>query len=289
MISYFFINIIKSVRRVIVIFRMGVESISNMQIHSWNVIQEFDKIMNLYMGVSNIEDYDLSGEHILPFFKKVDMIINNILNFVYYLLGKTNNIVKCSSPIQDDKINIINIQPKKYDEKYDEKYDLLEQREINEEDIKCLQNKIIIENTPNGNVIMFFDYDKKSFQYYSDFSIPYSFLESVSKKYCILQSNSIYRQIKMDASINDFSIIKNSTTALLQSKSKSFAKLKSYNNSSHNVGIPSNTKQQPTELKIVEKDIVRYTHLGKTTNFSFLKNEIPKHKHISYKDFVSTK
>jgi hypothetical protein len=285
MISYFFVNIIKSIRRVVVILHRGIETMHNIQLHTFNVIQEFDKITSLYMGIDNIDNYDISGEPILPFYKKVNMIFCDILQFIYYLLGKSNNIQKCS--ISNDDIQ--NIQPKNYNEKYNEKYSFLEQKELNEEEIKYLQNKIIIENTPNGNVIMFFDYDKKSFQYYSDFSIPYSFLESVSKKYCILQSNSIYRQIKMDAPINEFSIIKNSTTAL-QSKSKSFAKLKSYNNSSSNMGIPNNTKQhQPTELKIIEKDIVRYTHLGKTSNFSFLKNEIPKHKPISYKDFISNK
>lgn len=164
-----------------------------------------------------------------------------------------------------------------YDDKYDTKYNKLETIVLNKDEIDMLPTKYIMEYTPLGNVIMYFDYDKKSFQYYSDFSVPYKFLECVSKKFCIINQNKIYREIKMDVDENEFSIVRNSSSSL-QNKSKPFAKLKSYNN--------SNSSTKHSELKIIQKDIVRYTHLGKISNFSFIKNTIPKFKPISYKDFI---
>jgi len=178
-----------------------------------------------------------------------------------------------------EKKDRVDTQPvKNYEEKYDEKYDTLEAISLEKEELDMLPNKFVMETTPVGNVVMYFDYDKRAFQYYSDFSVPYKFLECVSKKFCIVNKNKIYREIKMEMDVNEFSIVRNSTETL-QTKSKAFAKLKSYNNST-----VKNQRQE--KLKIVQKDIVRYTHLGKLCNFSFVKNTIKKFKPISYKDFM---
>jgi hypothetical protein len=173
---------------------------------------------------------------------------------------------------------------KMYDDKYDDKYETLEAIPLEESDIDMLSNKFVMESTPVGNVVMYFDYDKRAFQYYSDFSVPYKYLECVSKKYCIVNKNKVYREIKMEVDVNEFSIVRNSSYTL-QTKSKSFAKLKSYNNSTPRNPTVKNHKQE--KLKIIQKDIVRYTHLGKLCNFSFVKNDTPKFKPISYKDFMT--
>ena len=52
--------------------------------------------------------------------------------------------------------------------------------------MNSLQNNFILENTPNGNVIMVYNNNKNGFSYYSDKSINNKYLESVCKKYCIL-------------------------------------------------------------------------------------------------------
>lgn len=197
-------------------------------------------------------------------------------NFFNIFFTKQDNENENEKVVENKKI---------YDDKYDTKYNNLEAIELNKYEIDMLPNKYIMEYTPLGNVIMYFDYDKKSFQYYSDFSIPYKFLECVSKKFCIINKNKVYREIKMVVDENEFSIVRNSSSSL-QNKSKSFAKLKSYNNSNPSIkGVPS---MKHSELKIIQKDIVRYTHLGKISNFSFIKNTTPKFKAISYKDFIKT-
>ena len=222
----------------------------------------------IYPSGSNVNLDNTFPTTIYTFFTKI---------FYLFFMKPDNDYIEEKKNVGDVKKN--------YDDKYDIKYDMLKTNKLDEDDIKILPNKYVMEYTPIGNVVMFFDYDKKAFQYYSDFSVPYKYLECVSKKFCIMNKNRVYRDIKMEVDVNDFSIVRNSSSSL-QNKSKSFAKLKSYNNSNTSIkGVPS-TKH--TELKIIQKDIVRYTHLGKLSNFSFVKNTISKFKPISYKDYVKT-
>jgi len=46
-----------------------------------------------------------------------------------------------------------------------------------------LSNNFVIENTPQGNVLMHYNKQKESFTYYSDLTIPYRYLEVVARKY----------------------------------------------------------------------------------------------------------
>ena len=48
------------------------------------------------------------------------------------------------------------------------------------------KSNLLIESTPRGNVIMYYDVDKQSFSYYSDTnSIPYPMLNAISMKYVL--------------------------------------------------------------------------------------------------------
>ena len=51
---------------------------------------------------------------------------------------------------------------------------------------KIWKTHILYEPTPRGNVIMYYDVYKYGFTYYSDQTIPYSILNAVAMKYCIL-------------------------------------------------------------------------------------------------------
>jgi len=49
------------------------------------------------------------------------------------------------------------------------------------------ETNILLENTPRGNIVMFYNVDKQCFSYYSDTnSIPYSILNAVSMKYVLI-------------------------------------------------------------------------------------------------------
>jgi hypothetical protein len=241
-----------------------------------------------YTTATFFDIMDIYQDGDMKIFDYVYSYVNTLFTNMYYLLFM-NPFIDLNYDDNDDKIenkkNDIEIKKIVYDVKYDDKYDSLEAIQLNEEEMSMLPSKFVMESTPVGNVIMYFDYDKKAFQYYSDFSVPYKYLECVSKKFCIVNKNKIYRDIKMEVDVNEFSIVRNSSSSL-QNKSKSFAKLKGYNNS--NPSIKNGRSGKQAELKIIQKDIVRYTHLGKICNFSFVKNTVPKFKPVSYKDFMKS-
>jgi len=69
---------------------------------------------------------------------------------------------------------------------YEDKY-----KEFPSENLPVKPNNILIEQTPIGNVIMF--YNKSRFEFYADKTIPYRFLETVARKYvCMFKCKDIY-------------------------------------------------------------------------------------------------
>ena len=129
------------------------------------------------------------------------------LIYTFFYLKKVLNINKNANEkmIEDGKFldndnnnnNInINVNIKKeipYIEKYLEKYDKMECIELSKEKLESLKNCIVMETTPLGVVIMFYDVIRETFTYYSDNTIPYRFLEVVGRKYvCTFHCKSIY-------------------------------------------------------------------------------------------------
>jgi hypothetical protein len=49
--------------------------------------------------------------------------------------------------------------------------------------IKGLMNSILLEMTPVGNVFMRYNYEKGSFEYFSNHTIPYRYLEAIGRRY----------------------------------------------------------------------------------------------------------
>jgi hypothetical protein len=112
-----------------------------------------------------------------PFYK----VLKNSYSYLYARLNKSlseNN----ESPTQDSKKVV------KYEEKYMEKYNNtnnIDSQAYTSDFLENLKNNIIIENTPLGNVLMYYDNKRETFIYFSDNSIPYRYLEVVSRKYVI--------------------------------------------------------------------------------------------------------
>ena len=66
-----------------------------------------------------------------------------------------------------------------------------------------LKNNFIIEKTPLGNVIMYWNNARESFEYYSDNTIPYRYLETVGRKYVkTFNCKQIY--VDMSFELNEF-------------------------------------------------------------------------------------
>ena len=76
----------------------------------------------------------------------------------------------------------------KYEDKYVDKLLKMESREIPKEELDTYTNKIVMENTPLGNVLMYWDNQRETFVYYSDMNVPYRILEVVSRKYVTMNN-----------------------------------------------------------------------------------------------------
>ena len=189
-----------------------------------------------------------------------------------------------------------------------------------QEHLKRLKNCYIMENTPQGNVLLIYDLDKCSFKYYRDNTIPYRYLETVGRKYVKqfncrpifvdmeeelrlsedkwdkerLEKEEKEKQIK-EAALNPTSNIK------VAEKKNVFAKFKSYNKEAGtgkvSMGAPPKNsipnqkleEKQANEKVLLKEKANRYTYEGKMANFSFIKKVdrkiVDKKYAMSFADF----
>ena len=193
---------------------------------------------------------------------------------------------------------------------------------------KKWRTKILIENTPRGNVIMYYDAFKMGFAYYSDQTMPYPVLNAVAMKYVLTffcrdffmdevvmgetNQSGITSKHKEDAEAEREEKKQTETPATTNAKlwrfesntetpsnTKSpFAKFKSYNNvsaksSNTNKKLAStNVGSSGNEPTLAEpKQTNRFIYLGKTRNVSVLqKPEIALNKDVlsSYMDSTTS-
>jgi hypothetical protein len=196
-------------------------------------------------------------------------------------------------------------------------------KDENNELEKKWRAKILVEHTPRGNIIMFYDAYKQGFAYYSDQTgIPYHVLNAVSMKYVVTFRcrdffvdetvlpehcvSGITAKHEMDRS--DEKKKKQSETpqkSIVKDKgmetNTAFAKFKSYNSVSskvtgHTPKSSENVSQKSIEQQSVAPKITnKHISLGKTSNYSFLQKPILKtpefetsllsKKRMTYADF----
>lgn len=135
---------------------------------------------------------------------------------------------------------------------------------------KKWRTRILIENTPRGNVIMFYDLYKQAFSYYCDQArMPYDVMNAAAMKYVLtfhcrdffVDSNvlPVKQSSPLDEKQEDGGnkIVSDSNVTAKYDK-KAFAKFKTYNNATKKVGIsPEN-----------DKVINCFLHLGASRNWS---------------------
>ena len=187
--------------------------------------------------------------------------------------------------------------------------------------LDSLKNNFVFEKTPLGNVIMYWNNSRESFEFYSDNTIPYRYLETVGRKYVkTFNCRQIY--VDMEFELSEFERKQDlEESKLLEEKKKMleleqntsfnstsnsnsnlgkkdvFAKFKNYNKESGtgkvNRGvappknsIPNNNNVKKADEKVILKENAnRYTCEGKLANFSFLKK--PDRKIIDKKYAMS--
>ena len=170
------------------------------------------------------------------------------------------------------------------------KYESIMVIENNEIEIKW-RTRILIENTPRGNIMMYYNSFKRGFAYYSDQQgIPYIILNTMAMKYVRLfrcrdlfmddqvtpeNSPSPFIQIQKDeeknairSKIEETPLEKRIDRDLL--KSGPFAKLKKYNLMVEPEKTKPDEPTRPTQMSTVDCNINRFLYMGKLTNSSVL-------------------
>ena len=140
----------------------------------------------------------------------------------------------------------------------------------------------LLEYTPLGNVLMYYDSEKDAFVYFSDRVLPYNYIDTVARRYVITYNCTLlYFDVnnKDSCMVLDTVVTNPLVDGEIQKNNKNstdgvFVKFKSYN------------APKTTVVKNVQHRINRYTYGGKLANFVFLKNPPPKKK-FSYSEFKS--
>ncbi len=187
---------------------------------------------------------------------------------------------------------------------------------------KALANSKIMEKTPLGNVVMFYNTEKGAFEYYSDSSIPYRYLEPVCRRYVLtFGCRPLYVDMEMELKKERDRLLKEKeekerekeeqeklrqTSAAEPQKKNVFAKLKPYNQSTGHVakGAPPknsipvgpslpkvklDVKKDPNEPVVLKNKSNMYSYLGRFSNFSILKKidrkAVDKKYKMNFADF----
>ena len=200
-----------------------------------------------------------------------------------------------------------------------------EEISVNARDI-IINNKLdkfidnyILEYTPLGNIYMRYNNDKKSFEYFSNNSIPYRYLEPVGRKYvmtywCKPIFVDIEEELKKAEEIYDKKVEEDLKKVEMNKVLKSFnpknvfVKLKDYNKytkensirpmknrTDNNAMLPAQIKNnlpdinKKSEKMFLKEKANRYTWEGRLTNFCPLKKidkkMIDKNLNMTYTEF----
>lgn len=161
------------------------------------------------------------------------------------------------------------------------------------------RRKILVENTPRGNVYMFYDSYKLAFSYYSDTNISYSILNAVAMKYCkmfkcadfFVDQNII--PLKKESPLIKIHHIEEKKKQKNKDENKNekkdekkndddapFAKLKNYN--VQKIKEKKNDKNKKDDSqKIINKITNKFILVGKTYQMNLLPKE-PVKKSVSF-------
>lgn len=189
-------------------------------------------------------------------------------------------------------------------EKFIKRIDELSKKIVIDERLDKLKNNFVMEKTPLGNVLMLYNNKRGSFEFYSDNTIPYRYLEPVSRKYVkMFDCRPIYCDMEEELKISEKKLEekdkeekekeekkkqddienKKNNVAVVDTKKNVFAKFKSYNKESGtghvNIAappknsIPNNkvTATNSNDKVLLKENANRYSYEGKLSNFNFLK------------------
>lgn len=161
------------------------------------------------------------------------------------------------------------------------------------------KKRILIENTPRGNVIMFYDAYKRGFSYYCDQAVmPYDIMNAVAMKYVLVFFcrdffvDSVVLPKSAQKSEEKTEEKKDEKKNTVKTDKQAFAKFKTYNTATKKAGITEEN----------DKVINCFLHLGASRNWSpimktakpnpingFHTDMVPSNRKLSYLDYKNMK
>ena len=92
----------------------------------------------------------------------------NILSILFFALSTSFCIVGFDIFMTKNfnKNYISDILLEKFEDKYIKEVNKLEEKNLSEDELNQLKNSVVLENTPMGNIILFYYHEKEKFYFY---------------------------------------------------------------------------------------------------------------------------
>jgi tetratricopeptide (TPR) repeat protein len=166
-----------------------------------------------------------------------------------------------------------------FENRYFTEYDDLEEKELTDQFVKDLTLNVIREETPKGEVLMYYSHEMESFIYYAKTKeIPYKYLETLARKYVIMYDcKRIYVDIRKEyeKGLNKYKELKENKTPEgvtggtagtgggggEKKKKQIFVSFKTYNRKGE-----VNAKQKD-KIYILREKANRYSYRGKIEEY----------------------
>jgi hypothetical protein len=144
----------------------------------------------------------------------------------------------------------------------------LSMEQLIQERIANLKYSYVMEHTPIGNVIMYYNQTKEAFEYYSDNVIPYRYLDTVCRKYVIMNL-CVPLYVDISKELKEFQ----SRTEEEKPMSSVFVKFK------------KPVSKKPAVKVILKAKTNKYLYQGRMNNFRFMKQTESKSETLSFADY----
>ena len=179
---------------------------------------------------------------------------------------------------------VVEVPEVAFENRYFTEYDDLEEKDLTDQFVKDLTLNVIREETPKGEVLMYYSHEMESFIYYAKTKeIPYKYLETLARKYVIMYDcKRIYVDIRKEyeKGLNKYKELKESKTtegvtggtagtggegggggSEKKKKKQLFASFKTYNRKGE-----VNAKQKD-KIYILREKANRYSYRGKIEEY----------------------
>ena len=206
----------------------------------------------------------------------------NLFLFVSFLVSFTSVF----SSFFDHKVSGTLAINDRYENKYIKSLEFIKTRDLTDNELLQLKNNILLENTPMGNIVLFYNHEQKRFEFYSDRKdVPYKFLNAAVQKYVkIYNCKKIYIDLDTELDLSkqkyeDLLEKKKTETDKLDDKKKDvFVAYKNYN-------MKTDTPNKKEDY-LIKENINHFKWIGFLKDYPFLKSPEKKSDELSFQDFV---